>query len=261
VAEVKDWLNASKIDRLDAELILAYVLDHERTWLVAHDNHELQDTELRQANAMAARRGAHEPLAYILGSREFYGREFAVTPDVLIPRPETEQLASAVLEYCGGTPCDVLDVGTGSGAIAVTMALELPDATVTASDISPAALEIAQQNAKKLGAKIQFVQSDLLQNVHGKFDVIVANLPYVAHDWQVSPATKYEPSLALYADDAGERLLKELTNQAPNRLKSGGFLALELDPRQAKNITNYAVKNKRFTVLKTAPFFVIFQIK
>lgn len=255
---VKTWLVSQTVDRLDAELILSHVLKCERTWLVTHDDYELPDDSLKRADELAARRGKHEPLAYITGRREFYGRQFTVTPDVLIPRPETEQLVEAVKGLAGHS---ILDVGTGSGAIAITLALDLPHAKVTATDISPPALKIARQNAKTLGANVKLVESDLLKNISDSFDIIVANLPYVAHDWQVSPSTKYEPALALFANDAGEYLLKKLVLEAPGNLNSGGFLALEMDPRQVENIAHFAVKNRHFTVLKKAPFFAILQMK
>ncbi|MDR1032813.1 MAG: peptide chain release factor N(5)-glutamine methyltransferase [Candidatus Nomurabacteria bacterium] len=305
---VKEWLKSAASElkvadvpspRLDAELILAHAISHERTWLVAHDSYELTATGLQQANSLAQRRIQHEPLAYLTGYREFYGRKFIVTPDVLIPRPETEQLAKTVGEIFQScfekTPrsmtidaakqrcliCDdrlnsccasksnsgkstptIIDIGTGSGAIAITLALELPNAQVFASDISKTAIQVAKRNAKQLGAVVEFAQSDLLHKLGSKkFDIIVANLPYVAREWPVSPAANYEPKLALYADDAGQSLLKKLVSAAPKSLKPGGILALELDPRQVEDIAAYAVKSQHFTLLQKAPFFVILQIK
>jgi release factor glutamine methyltransferase len=179
---------------------------------------------------------------------------------VLVPRPETEQLVEAVLNYKNSLGT-VLDVGCGSGCIGITLKLEAPEAGVTLSDVSPAALKVAHQNSKTLGADVQFIKSDLLNSVHGKFDTIVANLPYVAHSWQVSPATQYEPKLALYADDDGTALIKKLILQAPDCLNLDGILALEMDTRQVESITDFAVKSGHFTVLQKALFFAILQIK
>jgi release factor glutamine methyltransferase len=260
---VKTWLAGQRVDRLDAELILSHVLGKNRTWLVAHDDHVLSGSELKRANNQAARRAEPEPLAYILGYKEFYGRKFAVTPDTLIPRPETEQLVEAVLSCRPYKGCSikVLDVGCGSGCIGTTLKLECPTAQVTLSDISPAALKIARRNARALGANVELVESNLLRNINGQFDIIVANLPYVARDWVVSPETTYEPELALYAEDSGKDLIKKLLSEAPASLKPSGILALELDTRQVENITAFAVKTGHFTVLKTAPFLAILQIK
>lgn len=237
---------------------MAHLLGHNRTWLIAHDDHKLTNSELKLANNLVVRRQAREPLAYILGYREFYGRNFSVTPDVLIPRPETEQLVAHILNL---NRKNILDVGTGSGVIAVTLALELPSAQVAACDISPAALNVARKNAHALGANVEFIESNLLKNVAKKFDIIVANLPYVAHGWQVSPETSFEPELALYAENRGEALMRKLILETPKNLKPNGILALELDPRQTENIANFAVKSQHFTVLQKAPFLLILQMK
>ena len=185
---------------------------------------------------------------------DFYGRDFIVTPDVLIPRPETEMMVDAVLNLCGKAylpgvkpskprlprDCRILDVGTGSGCVAVTLALELPEAYVTVCDISEAALKVARENAARLGVKAEFVKSDLMSNVKGDFDIVVANLPYVDANWEWidKKALSREPAVALYAEDGGLALIKKLIDQA-SELKVS-YLILEADPCQHERITEYA---------------------
>ena len=189
---------------------------------------------------------------------DFYGRNFLVTKDVLIPRPETEQLIDMVLSLAGKSylpgvkpekrilPSNptILDVGTGSGNVAITLALELPDAKVYASDISRPALKIAQKNASNLNAPITTIISHLLKNVKFNPDLVVANLPYVDEtwDWIDKEALSEEPAIALYADDHGLALIKELiTESANNKIP---HLILEADPCQHEIIENYAKENK-----------------
>lgn len=185
---------------------------------------------------------------------DFYGRDFVVTKDVLIPRPETEMIIDTVLDLAGKSylpgvkpkeavlaeRCKILDVGTGSGCIAVTLKLELPEAQITASDVSELALKVAQENATRLGAKVKFIKSDLLGNISGDFDVVVANLPYVDKDWDWidKKALSKEPSIALYADNHGLALIYRLIDQATERKVSR--LVLEADPCQHQKIISYA---------------------
>lgn len=196
------------------------------------------------------------PQAYQTGFQNFYGRDFLVTPDVLIPRPETEQLVDLALSLAGQpilpgvkAPARVLpehpvilDVGTGSGCIAVTLALQLPDATVHASDVSPAALKVAKKNAEKFQAPIYTIISHLLQNVKIKPDLVVANLPYVDKNWPWldKTALSAEPALALYAEDGGLALIKELITEC--EASQIPRLLLEADPCQHPDIINFAHK-------------------
>jgi release factor glutamine methyltransferase len=152
--------------------------------LHAHPAYELTESEQKLAEDYLKRRQNHEPVAYILGSKEFYGREFVVTPDTLIPRPETEAIIDLVKEL-SLEKLKILDVGTGSGCIAITLKLELPESDVMAVDISEKALVVAEKNADNLHANLEFKQSDLLKNVDEKFDIIVANLPYVDKNWEI----------------------------------------------------------------------------
>ena len=218
------WLKTASqsVDLLDAELILAHSLGAERTFLHAHPDFELSEEIAQKANLALERRQNHEPLAYITGAKDFYGREFQVTEDVLIPRPETEVLIEVTKRL---KPTKILDVGTGSGCIAVTLAKELPGAIVTGIDISEKALEIAE-----------------------KFDLIIANLPYVDRDWDwLGPELQFEPKTALFAEDGGLELIKKLIQQAPEHLEQGGCLLLEADKTQHQKITDFAIKTGNFT--------------
>ncbi len=233
------------LSRLDAELIVARTLCQDRSFLPAHPDYEFSAQELAQIEAWAARRRAGEPLAYIFGEKAFYGRDFIVTPTTLIPRPETEALIDLAKTF---QPRAILDVGTGSGCIAVTLALELPQATVSAVDISAAALKVAAKNAQKLGATVHFAQSNLLEHAQS-YDLIVANLPYVDRDWDwLSSELKFEPASALYAADGGLALIKQLICQAPAHLNSHGKVLLEADLSQHQKIADFAAANS-FRVL------------
>ena len=237
---VNSWLTAAKttLKTADSELILLNAIDPslDRSWLVTHGDYILSETEAKKANDSLKRRVSGEPLAYILGHKDFYGREFIVDNSVLIPRPETEELIDLVLNL---KPKKVLDVGTGSGCIAITLALELPQAEVTASDIHNSAVAI--KNAEQLGAKVNFTVSDLLDNIDGDFDVITANLPYVDKSWDwLDDSLKFEPDEALYADDGGLDLIKKLILQAKGRTK---YLVLEADTSQHPAIIDFATKN------------------
>ena len=199
--------------------------------------------------------------------QDFYGRDFIVTPDVLIPRPETEMIIDTVLNLVGKPflpgvkpsepklPEDItiLDVGTGSGCIAITLDLLLPQAKIVATDVSDKALKIAQKNASELGAEVEFLQSDLLKNVKVKPDLIVANLPYVDEnwDWIDKEALSKEPALALYAKDGGLELIFKLIDQVAER--GVHHLVLDADPCQHERITSYA-KKKGLALRETRGF-------
>lgn len=199
--------------------------------------------------------------------QDFYGRDFIITPDVLIPRPETEMIIDTVLNIMGKPflpgvkpsepklPEDItiLDVGTGSGCIAITLDLLLPQAKIVATDVSDKALKIARKNASELGAEVEFLQSDLLKNVKVKPDLIVANLPYVDEnwDWIDKEALSKEPALALYAKDGGLELIFKLIDQVAER--GVHHLVLEADPCQHERIASYA-KKKGLALRETRGF-------
>ena len=226
--------------RLDAQVLLERTLKQNKAWLLAHGEELIDPAKLVQLQDQLRRRLAREPLAYILGRQEFYGRTFTVTPDVLVPRPETEAIIELLKELPLPDHARLLDVGTGSGAIAITAELEIPHLRTEACDVSPAALAVAEQNAERLGAQVGFFASDLLSKVEHAYDVIVANLPYVAEDWERSPETAFEPELALFADDDGLALIKKLIAEAPHWLAEDGYLVLEADPRQFAHIKRAA---------------------
>ncbi|MBR6168651.1 peptide chain release factor N(5)-glutamine methyltransferase [Candidatus Saccharibacteria bacterium] len=249
---VSSWLkNATKtINQLDAELILAHILGVERTFLHAHPDYGLKTDQEEQASQALRRRATGEPLAYITGAKDFYGRQFIVSRDVLIPRPETEALIEVARRLARAS---ILDVGTGSGCIAITLAKELPGVMVTAVDISDKALDIARENALKHQAKVDFRHSDLLSGLDNveKYDLIVANLPYVDRKWDwLGPELAFEPETALYAEDDGLEQIKELIRQAPMHLEQGGHLVLEADRSQHQKIANFALETGNFTPVK-----------
>lgn len=242
--------------RLDTQVLLCRALRQNKAWLLAHGEEEIQAEKLAVLQEQLSRRAAREPLAYILGTREFYGRNFAVTPQVLIPRPATEQLIEQLKMLPLPDNATMLDVGTGSGAIAITTALELPHTRVSACDISPAALTVAEHNAERLNAPgLYFFVSDLLEKADN-YDLIVANLPYVGRTWDRSPETAFEPELALFAEDDGLALIKKLLVQAPAHLNTNGFVALEADARQFEAIKKATDK---LTFVSSDGFAIIFQ--
>lgn len=220
----------------DAATLLLHTLGIERAMLIAHPERKLDREQQSAYQRLLERRLRFEPVQYILGETEFYGLTLRVTPAVLIPRPETELMVEAVLNQIPrDQPQRIVDVGTGSGAIAIALAHSLPRASVTALDLSPEALVLASENActHSLGARMRFLESDLLGAVHEEepFDVIVSNPPYIPVDDAASlhPQVRdHEPSLALYAGADGLAMYRRLIPQAFNLLKPNGLLALEM---------------------------------
>jgi len=220
---------------LDAEIILAHTLRKSRTWLHAHGDGQLSLREREIASARLDLRLDRTPIAYIIGHKEFYGRLFKVSPSVLVPRPESETIIELLDNLCDGSTKTLVDVGTGSGCLGITAKLEHPELEVTLTDISHHALGIAEKNAETLGATITIVKNDLLvpnPQLPPHIDIILANLPYVDHNWERSPETNYEPELALFADKGGRALIERLLQEAPLYLVTGGILLLEADPEQ-----------------------------
>lgn len=305
--KMSEWLAGAKrkVDALDAELIALACfagdsnevggvdgelgLQVDRSWLIAHDVVKIT-TEMREkADEMVARRAQGEPLAFILGWREFYGRYFEVNREVLIPRPETENLVDLTLELMRGARNDfgdkepydgglrkkglkealngsreqkrdekaqILEVGTGSGCIAVILAQELPETEVLAVDVSENALEVAGRNNGRYGRKVRMWQSDLLDDVRNwdKMTLIVANLPYVDRNWEWldQRSLGYEPDLALYAERGGLALYEKLLRQIKERIEDAGreaeekvqlrYLVAEADPCQHERLEELAAK-------------------
>ncbi len=233
---------------LDAELILAHTLRKSRTFLHAHPEDELSLRDRDISDARVQLRLDRTPLAYIIGHKEFYGRSFRVTPSTLIPRPESEDFITLLKETVGQNrlplgevALKLVDIGTGSGILGITAKLELPELDVTLLDTSRHALTVAEANAKRLGADVSLLRSDLLQNYPYQADFILANLPYVDRSWTVSPETMHEPKEALFASAGGLAVINRLLDEAPTRLAPGGTLFIEADPRQHKAVTHKAV--------------------
>jgi release factor glutamine methyltransferase len=211
-------------------------------WLSRRDN-EADAGFSSQFDALISRRATREPVAYLLGTREFYGRPFTVQPGVLIPRPETELLVEVALEWVEAIGAKtVADVGTGSGCIAITLALEEAGLLITATDKSPDALAVAKANAGVLGAAdaINWRETDLLTGVTGPFDLIVSNPPYVPErdrDSLSADVRDFEPSMALFAGDDGLDVVRRLIPQAISRLRPGGALIMEVGEGQWPAVT------------------------
>jgi release factor glutamine methyltransferase len=243
------WLTkkGSESARLDAQLLLGKVCSLDKVQLYVQFERPLGDQELNDFRELIKRRAEHEPVAYILGEKEFYGRHFTVAPGVLIPRPDTEHLIDAVLAAVGTdteTAPNIVDVGTGSGAIAVTLALELPNATVLGIDNSKDALVQATANAEKhqVRDRVRFVHGNLLAPLEKSacVDVVVSNPPYLDDELMASLApdiSEYEPKLALYGGADGMELLVPLIDESARVLRPGGVLALEISGgEQARSV-------------------------
>ncbi len=218
--------------RLEIRVLLEQALNVDRAWLLTHDDQELNGESSLRYESLLARRLAGEPIAYILGRREFYGRSFKVGPSVLIPRPETELLVEAALERLPkDRPARVLDLGTGSGCIAISMAIERQDCEVLAVDVSEAALEVAKENADRLAASnVRFLDSDwYAQLAATNFDMIISNPPYVASgDFHLGNGDlRHEPWSALASGPAGLDAISILVAGATARLRPDGWLILE----------------------------------
>lgn len=221
----------AKLPASEARLLLGHVMGRPTAWLISHDDEVLDEDALLSFASLVARRGSGEPVAYLVGHREFFGREFSVTPAVLIPRPETELLVEIALAKVGaGETARILDLGTGSGCIAITLALELPQAQVTAVDASVAALSVARGNAERLSASLRLLQSDWFDQLAGeKFDLIVANPPYVAaaDPHLAAGDLPHEPVAALASGADGLDAIRRIVADAPAHLAPGGQLWLE----------------------------------
>ncbi|HMF02628.1 MAG TPA: peptide chain release factor N(5)-glutamine methyltransferase [Terriglobia bacterium] len=222
--------------RLTAELVLAHVLSVEREHLYAHDDRVLNEQELQMLEDRLYDRISGVPLQYIVGRQEFYGRYFRVNPSVLIPRPETEYIIEAVLDIQGTRglpprPLSMIDVGTGSGCIAVTLALELRGTQVFAADVSFEALLVARENAATLGAPVRFVCMDVLDAIQTRFDFIVSNPPYVRRS-ELSrlqrEVREHEPHVALFSPEDELAIYRRLIVGAEEMLKSGGHVIMEV---------------------------------
>lgn len=241
---VDDWTKQARVALeeagiesagLEAQLLAGAVLGCDRSSVIAHPEWKVSE---RLANDLLERRLAHEPLAYLIGYREFYGRRFRVAPGVLIPRQETETIISAWLELGLPANCRLLDLGTGSGCIGITLKLEQPQLSVVLCDVSESALDIARENARALGADVNLVHSDGFQNLGDeKFDAIVTNPPYVARgDALPREVSEYEPSIALFSGESGLEFYERLAGEAREHLQPFGILLTEVGDSQAEHV-------------------------
>ena len=239
LADALQQAGARGLGRLDAQLLLLHALGrdpHDRAWLLAHDTDRMDATAAAHFASACDRRLRGEPVAYILGHKEFFGLDLAVDARVLVPRPDTETLVQWALD-CMRQGASVIDLGTGSGAIALALQHARPDAQITAVDRSADALAVAQANAARLGLGVRFRQGDWLQGMHGHFDLVVSNPPYIALADPHLPALAHEPIEALVAGTDGLDDLRTIIAQAGAHLVPGGWLLLEHGHDQAEPVT------------------------
>lgn len=229
-----------RVPRLDARLLMQHLLGISHAQYLADPDRPLSGEQIEAFMTLVLRRERGEPVAYLLGEKDFYSRPFKVTPDVLIPRPDTELIVTLALKRLKAlTWPRVLDLGTGSGAIAVTLACEYPEAQVKAVDLSPAALAVAQENAQRLGGKVEFVESDWFSRLGEEhFDLIVANPPYVAarDPHLLQDGLPFEPDLALTDGADGLSCIRRIVAEAPAHLVAGGVLLIEHGYDQAEAV-------------------------
>ncbi|MEX0932205.1 MAG: peptide chain release factor N(5)-glutamine methyltransferase [Candidatus Saccharimonadales bacterium] len=246
--------------RLDSLVLLSFVTRKPKEIILSYPDKKLPALFLKNYRQLLVKRSKYVPLAYLVGHKEFYGLDFKVNESVLVPRPETEALVEYVLQ--NSPPRGrLLDIGTGSGAIAIAIKKNRPQMEVLASDISEEALSIAKQNSKINKVDVEFVKSDLLNGVDGQFDTITANLPYLEpRPRQISLSTKYEPKRALFGGGHdGLDIYRNFLAQVPKKLKKNGGLILEANPWQHEELINVAKKhNLKF--LHREKFILVFYV-
>ncbi len=281
---IKDWLEKCtdlltkagiSTARLDCLVLLEDATDKDRSWLLAHPDRNLTDLGVigpsyHSLQAKVERRARHEPLAYIRGKTEFYGREFVVNKHVLVPRPESETMIALALMVIGerfevrDKKTIVIDVGTGSGCLAVTMKLEIPESEVVATDISSECLKVAKQNAVKLGANVEFCKGNLLQPFYNlsptTYTLVLANLPYVPDSHTINRAATHEPKIAIFGGPDGLDHYRQLFLQIANNLQFDRvkWVITESLPFQHKALA-YVAKQHGYKLVKTEDFIQMFQ--
>ena len=222
-------LTISDSPQLDCQVLLCHAIHRSRTWLIAHDDYALSDSEADCFRKSIIERSGGKPIAYITGTQEFWSLDFVVNETTLIPRPDTELLVETVLNRCKKNTATVIDLGTGCGAIAVSIAFERPEYTVFATDRIHATLQTARQNSQRLADNpVSFVQANWLQSfAPDQFDIIVTNPPYIEPDDNHLPALIHEPNHALVAQDSGLKDIRQIVSSASGYLKSGGMILIE----------------------------------
>jgi len=251
--KIKEWIiksarelnGTSDFPFLEVQVLLASILHKSRAWLASHPEEELEDDNLERADQLLQRLSDGEPLPYLTGEQAFFGLDFLVNPNVLIPRPETELLVEECIQWLEENPSkrNMADIGTGSGIIAITLADHFENLQVTAIDISDEALEIAKLNAAQIHVekRISFLENDLLENQSLQFDLIAANLPYIPTNLlDTLPVAKYEPHLALDGGEDGLEIISRLMSQCKGNIKHGGLIILEIQFDQSEPVKTMA---------------------
>lgn len=271
--KLSSWLASSQAQlaeagittaRLDCLVLLEDETEKDRAWLLSHPEYELQGSILESLHTKITQRAQHVPLAYIRGRAEFYGRDFTVSEHTLVPRPETETMVELVKELWTSSeyakPWVFADIGTGSGAIAITTKLELPAADVLAVDIDPQCIRVAKQNAAGLRANISIVPGDLLEPLFGMVpaaDVLLCNLPYVPNDFSINTAATHEPKHAIFGGEDGLELYRQLFNQLRKLSPKPRYILTESLPPQHEELAAIA-KAAGYAVQKTDDFIQLF---
>lgn len=249
---VAEQLSAAKLAlqdiptaRLESLVLLEDLTNKDRSWLLAHPEFELSQAQIQQFKKALNRRAKHEPLSYIRGKSEFYGREFRVSSHTLEPRPETETMIDCLKKLHAKLPtgCKILDVGTGSGAIGITVALELKHTNVDLIDIDKQALKIARDNCRHYDLSLDCFESDLLDNTKKAYDVLLANLPYVPDEHTINQAAMQEPAHAIFGGPDGLDLYRRLFEQATSGLNSPTYILTESLPFQHEEMISIAKKH------------------
>jgi release factor glutamine methyltransferase len=244
--------------RLNAEHLLAFILKRKRIELYLEFERVLTEAELAPLRELVKRRGQGEPLQHLLGTVEFTGRVFLCDKRALVPRPETEQLVELLSSRIENRESRIVDIGTGSGVIALSLAAIFPEAIITATDISDDALALARENAERLGLtnRVEFLTGDLLAYVNHAYDLIVANLPYVAVPDRaaLSREVLHDPEVALFGGERGDEVVRRLIEAAPAKLKPAGLLALELGLGQADDLAALMAEKNYHDIKKEADY-------
>jgi release factor glutamine methyltransferase len=272
---IADWLKRADEDlllagiatsRLDAVVLMEDELSKNRAWLLANQDTKLSSKQIEKLNSLLSRRCQHEPLAYIRGKSEFYGREFIVSPAVLEPRPETETMIDNLKwlvtknkpSLRSKSKIHVADIGCGNGALGITSALEIPYLNVDLIDISEDAIKVAKQNLKKFHLDLKVTQSDLLKNVSNHYQILLCNLPYIANGFRINQAAQREPKLAIFGGHDGLRIYYKLFKMLNTLNYSPVFVLTESLPPQHLQLTRIASKFS-YQVIKDDDFIQIFR--